>query len=65
MTTATRRKTSTNARLLGLALEIPPAAYIAITGNTPTWARIWLASWLSLWLFVTVVSAAKAAEIPR
>ncbi len=58
--TTTRQKTSTGGRLLGLALEIPPAAYIAITGHTPLWARLWLAVWLSLWLLVTVVSAAKA-----
>ena len=30
-------------RLIGLALEIPPAAYIAVTGHAPAWARIWLA----------------------
>jgi len=47
-------------RLLGLVLEVPPAAYIALTGTVPLWARIWLCVWLSLWLLVTVVGAVKA-----
>lgn len=46
-------------RLIGLALEVPPAAYIVLTGLVPVWARIWLASWLLLWLLATVVNAAK------
>jgi hypothetical protein len=52
-------RSKTIGRLLGLALEIPPAAYIAITGHTPTWARVWLAVWLSFWLLVTVVTSTK------
>lgn len=49
-------------RLIGLALEIPPAAYIAVTGHAPTWARVWLAAWLSLWLLFTVITAAAAQK---
>ena len=44
-------------RLIGLALEIPPAAYVAVTGHCAAWARILLAVWLSIWLLVTVIAA--------
>ena len=44
--------------LIGLSLEMPAAAYIAVTGIVPTWARIWLATWLTIWLLSTVVTAA-------
>ena len=44
-------------RLIRLAPEIPTAAYIAVTGHAPAWARIWLAVWLSIWLLVTVIAA--------
>jgi hypothetical protein len=47
-------------RLLGLALEIPPAAYVALTGSVPLWARIWIGVWLILWLTATVVQATRA-----
>ncbi|MET8766366.1 hypothetical protein [Streptomyces sp. NPDC004658] len=44
--------------LAALSLEMPPAAWIAVTGTVPAWARIWLASWLTIWLVSTVVTAA-------
>jgi hypothetical protein len=55
----TRTTASAGARLLGLALEIPPVAYVTLTGTLPGWARIWMAVWLSLWLLVTVVQATR------
>lgn len=45
-------------RLAGIALQIPPAAYVAWTGTAPDWARIWLTAFVGLWLLITVVSAA-------
>lgn len=46
-------------RLIGLALEVPPAAYVVLTGHAPAWVRIWLGVWLALWLLATVINAAK------
>lgn len=65
MTTTTARRTTRNrsksaGTLIGYALEIPPAAYIALSGQVPLWARIWLSVWLSLWLLFTVVTAVNA-----
>lgn len=56
----TSTETSVAGRLIGLALEVPPIAYAALTGDLPAWARIWMSTWLSLWLILTVVQAAKA-----
>ncbi|MHB9857673.1 hypothetical protein [Streptomyces sp. YIM S03343] len=57
----TRRPLSPGAktcgRLLGLALELPPAAYVMATGHAPDWVRIWLGAWLSMWLLITVIAA--------
>lgn len=47
---------------LGLVLEIPPAAYVAVTGQAPMWVRIWLTVWLSVWLLSTVSLAARARD---
>lgn len=47
-------------QLVALTLQLPPAAYIAITGTVPLWARIWLWVWLSMWLLATVVQAVRA-----
>lgn len=47
-------------RLIGLAIELPPVFYVALTGTVPGLIRAWLIAWLSLWLVVTVVSAARA-----
>jgi hypothetical protein len=49
-------------RLIVLAMEIPPATYIAVTGHAPVWARLWLGVFLSTWLLATVVQAAKAQQ---
>lgn len=43
--------------ILGFVAQIPPMAYITITGTVPTWARIWTAAWLLLWLVGTVAKA--------
>lgn len=52
-------------RLASVALEMPPAAYIAVTGHAPTWARIWLAVWLTVWLLMTVIAAGTATGAAR
>ena len=58
---ATRKKSSAViGRLLGLALEVPPAAYVVITGEAPGWVRVWLATWLSIWLLSNVITSATA-----
>lgn len=49
-------------RLIGLSLEIPPAAYVTVTGHAPDWVRIWLAAWLSLWLLLTVIAAGNQQQ---
>lgn len=49
-------------RLFGLALEVPPAAYMVMTGNAPLWARVWLGAFLSLWLLMTIVMGTLATE---
>lgn len=46
-------------QLVALTLQLPPAAYIAVTGSVPLWARVWLWVWLSIWLLATVVQAVK------
>lgn len=51
---------STGARLLALATEVPPAAYVVLTGHAPTWIRIWFGFWLAVWLLSTVTIAATA-----
>lgn len=56
-TTADTSNKGMAVRLIGLILEIPPAAYVALTGHVPLWARIWLSVWLSLWLLTVVVQA--------
>jgi hypothetical protein len=45
-------------RLLATAASVPPVAYVAITGHSPEWVRIWFAVWLGLWLLGTAASAA-------
>lgn len=55
-------KSSATPHLIGLAVEIPPVAYAAVTGQLPGWARWWMVGWLSLWLLVNVVQAAHARE---
>jgi hypothetical protein len=55
-----RRGPSVGARLFILLVEIPPAAYVAVTGTVPTWVRVWLAAWLTLWAVVTLVAGVKA-----
>lgn len=57
-----RKKPSVGARLTALAIEIPPVAYIAITGEVPVWIRSWLIGWLSVWLTGMVVTAVKAGS---
>ena len=47
-------------RVLSLLLQVPPVAYVVLSGTVPGWVRIWLAVWLSVWLIATVVLAAKA-----
>lgn len=54
------RKTPLASRFVVLFLEVPPAAYVAVSGHAPMWARLWLALWLSLWLVGTVALAANA-----
>lgn len=56
------KKPSVGARLFALAVEIPPVAYVALTGDVPVWVRTWLIGWLSLWMIVTVVTATKAGS---
>lgn len=56
------KKVSVGARLFALAVEIPPVAYVALTGDVPVWVRTWLIGWLSLWLIVTVVTATKTGS---
>ncbi|GAA0704613.1 hypothetical protein GCM10010193_69510 [Kitasatospora atroaurantiaca] len=51
---------SAGARLLAFATEIPPAAYVLITGHAPAWIRIWFGLWLGIWLLSTVATAADA-----
>lgn len=67
MTGRSSRRAQIFGRLLGLALEMPPAFYIAVTGHAPAWARIWLAVWLSIWALITVISATakQATEAAR
>lgn len=60
MTAARRPKRNLTGRLIGLAMELPPAAYVALTGEAPAWVRIWFVTWLALWLAITVVVATKA-----
>ena len=60
--TEIKRKPSPGARLFALAIEIPPVAYVAITGDVPGWIRGWLIGWLLLWLSVTVALATKAGS---
>lgn len=62
MTTPTRTKGGARiaGRLLGLVLQVVPAAYVMLTGQAPWWIRVWLAVWLSLWLLLTVIQSAKA-----
>jgi hypothetical protein len=52
---------SVGARLFVLSLEMPPAAYVAVTGTVPLWARVWLGTWLSIWFLGTVVAATRQA----
>lgn len=47
------------AAVLGALMEIPPTAYVAVTGEAPMWTRIWMGTWLSLWLLLTVANAAR------
>jgi hypothetical protein len=54
------QKKSPLGTLLGLVTEIPPAAYVLITGHAPTWIRIWFGVWLGLWLLFTVIVATDA-----
>lgn len=60
--TPVKKKPSVGARLTALAVEIPPVAYVAITGEVPVWIRSWLIGWLSVWLTVMVVAAVKAGS---
>lgn len=58
---ATRKRSSViTGRLLGFALEVPPAAYIVVTGEAPGWIRVWLATWLGIWLLFNVITSAIA-----
>lgn len=57
-----KKKPSVGAQLTALAIEIPPVAYVAITGTVPVWIRSWLIGWLSVWLIVTVVTAINAGS---
>lgn len=51
-------------RSLSLLLEIPPAAYVAVTGHAPTWIRIWMSAWLIVWL-VFIVAQSLRAQVKR
>lgn len=64
-TTTTRTKNRVTGGLLGLVLQVFPAAYVMVTGQAPWWIRVWLATWLALWLVITVVQAATAQESRR
>lgn len=44
-------------RLIGIALQMPPAIYVAWTGHAPAWARIWLAVFVGIWLLYTVLNS--------
>lgn len=57
-----KKKPSVGARLFALVVEIPPVAYVALTGDVPVWVRTWLIGWLSLWLIMIVVAATKAGS---
>lgn len=46
-------------KLFTVLLEIPPAAYVVMTGQAPVWARVWMASWLAVWMIATVILAAQ------
>jgi hypothetical protein len=43
-------------RLLAVAVKMPPAAYVALTGRAPGWVRIWFVTWLSLWLLSLILA---------
>lgn len=49
-----------SARILIIAMEIPPAAYVAVTGHVPNWIRVWMSVWLIFWTLSTVISSIKA-----
>ena len=52
-------------RLAGLLMEIPPVAYVALTGRVPDWARVWICAWLVFWLVVTVCTATVAQSTDK
>lgn len=43
--------------LLGTIIQMPPMAYVAITGRAPDWIRIWMIAFLGFWLLTLVVLA--------
>ncbi|MCX3059601.1 hypothetical protein [Streptomyces beihaiensis] len=53
---STRAKTA--GRLVGFAVEMPPLAYVALTGRAPGWVRAWLVACLAVWLVSVIVTAA-------
>lgn len=59
---AAKKGSFVGVRLTSLAIEIPPTAYVAITGNVPVWVRGWMIGWLSVWLLVMVVAGVRSAS---
>jgi hypothetical protein len=59
-----RSRRSGQASLFGIVLQVPPGAYIAVTGEVPLWARVWTGLWLSVWLAVTIIVANNTGETP-
>jgi hypothetical protein len=45
-------------RFISTAASLPPVAYVAVTGHSPEWVRVWFAAWLGFWFLVTAASAA-------
>ncbi|MFD4394692.1 hypothetical protein [Kitasatospora sp. NPDC058478] len=62
---STRPVSGSTSAVLSVMIQLPPTAYIAITGTAPTWARIWLTAYITAWLLATVAIAGRNKDGAR
>ena len=54
----TSRRKSVYAVIGTVIGPVIPGAYMAFTGHTPMWARVWYGAWLAVWALATIGKAA-------